>query len=447
MPILEAALGGLLLAWPVLKLAGWHRSRLVAAGFVMAALLTLAGLLAGDAMRRPLVPLLAMLAWWEVQAVNVMVGDIPAPGIALAARVRRFLLPAVVAAALVLWSAVVLPASRISPSSGRFPVGVVDTAWTDSTRGLPDGGVRIIPVRLWYPGEREPGLERAGRHRAPAALELDLAPRLGIGRRPWAVRGLTRSAPTAFRQMRLSTSQRTYPVVVLSHGHGGSPALLAGLAAELASAGYVVVAPEHPGGGLGVVLPDGRHLSPPADPDTGGSGGDWRDAWIGDGRVVLSGIAGLTGSGSSGRFTGRLELDRVAWVGQGRGAEAGAALAESGPFRALVELDPIGPVQGGGLPRLRIVRGDAAADQSDTPPPVVSVRVPGAREADFTDLARWSPFLLRRAGLGGAVDAAGMESLVRRWTVAFLAVHLGDEDPRELPRLAGQFPWAAVSGF
>lgn len=136
MPILEAALGGLLLAWPVLKLAGWHRSRLVAAGFVMAALLTLAGLLAGDAMRRPLVPLLAMLAWWEVQAVNVMVGDIPAPGIALAARVRRFLLPAVVAAALVLWSAVVLPASRISPSSGRFPVGVVDTAWTEDRKSV-----------------------------------------------------------------------------------------------------------------------------------------------------------------------------------------------------------------------------------------------------------------------------------------------------------------------
>jgi len=449
MPLFEEILGVLLLAWPLLQLAGWHRSRLVAAAFVMAALLTLGGLLAGDDMRRPLLPLLAVLAWWEVQAVNVMVGDIPAPGAAMAARARRFLLQSVLVAALLFWSAIVVPASRSAPSSGRFPVGVVDLCWTDSTRTLPGAGPRAIPVRVWYPGEREPGLQPEGRHRASAALEADLAPRLGVGRRPWVVRGLTRTAPAAFRQMRLSTSQRGYPVVVLSHGHGGSPALLAGLAAELASTGLVVVAPEHPGGGLGVVLPDGRHLSPPAPADPGAAARDWRDTWVGDGRVVLAGIGGLVRADPDGRFTGRLVLDRVAWVGQGLGSEAGAVLARSGQVHVLVGLDP--PTQAEevriGVPQMQIIRATADLGSGASASEVPTVAVPGAREADFTDLVRWSPFLLRRAGVGGAVDAAGMEALVRRWTVAFLSVQLLGRDPGELSRLAGQFPWARVSGF
>jgi len=449
MPLIEGILGVLLLAWPLLQLAGWHRSRLVAAAFVMAALLTLGGLLAGDAMRRPLLPLLAVLAWWEVQAVNVMVGDIPAPGAALAARARRFLQQSVLVGALLFWSAVVVPAFRSAPSSGRFPVGVVDFWWSDSSRTLPGGGPRVIPVRVWYPGEREPGPQQEGRHRAPAALEADLAPRLGVGRRPWVVRGLTRTAPAAFRQMRLSTSQRVYPVVVLSHDHGGSPALLAGLAAELASIGLVVVAPEHPGGGLGVVLPDGRHLPPPSPADPEVAARDWRDTWVGDGRALLAGINDLVRADPGGRFTGRLLLDRIAWVGQGLGAEAGAVLAGSGLVHVLVGLDlpPQAMKDRIGVPQMRIIRATAGLGSGTSAPEVPTVAVPGAREADFTDLVRWSPILLRRAGVGGAVDAAGMEALVRRWTVAFLSVHLLGGDPGDLSRLAGQFPWAQVSGF
>ena len=42
-----------------------------------------------------------------------------------------------------------------------------------------------------------------------------------------------------------------YPLVVLSHGNGGSPLLYRDLAAALARAGFVVAAPTHPGNSIG----------------------------------------------------------------------------------------------------------------------------------------------------------------------------------------------------
>ena len=73
-----------------------------------------------------------------------------------------------------------------------------------------------FPVALWYPTDAHPALHFVG-----AAL-MEVA----------------RDAPV---------SGRALPLVVVSHGNGGGPTSHADLALALASAGYIVAAPMHPG--------------------------------------------------------------------------------------------------------------------------------------------------------------------------------------------------------
>ena len=67
----------------------------------------------------------------------------------------------------------------------------------------------------------------------------------------------------AVRDADLRLPEAPYPVLLFSHGFGGFPLQSATLTAHLASRGYVVVAPEHPGRRLADLLP--CLFSPPLD--------------------------------------------------------------------------------------------------------------------------------------------------------------------------------------
>lgn len=439
---LDITLFLLLALWPLLRLAGWHRDRLVAMAFSLAVVLWLPIYLALDLLRWPIVPAVLLAIAWEVQAVGIMIGDLP-PLRSLRARLISGAVGLALAVVVILPPTLLLPRPPAFAPSGPFLVGVVDMTWPDTSRTLTDTQPALLPVRLWFPAEPTSKPRRASRHRAQATFEHDLAERLPGRRGPWIVRGLTRAPLPIHTEMRLATRQRSYPVVILSHGNPGSPALLATLATELASFGFVVATPEHLGASLGSVLPDGTFV--PAESESFLANTAARTTQdIADVRATLAGLRALAAADSAGRFTARLRVDSIVFVGQGSSALAGAALAEEGLVTALVALDPPegSTATCGGRPVVSIARADGTLKGCEADR--IEVIAPDAGPADFSDLAWWSPLLLRRAGLGGSVKAEELQQAVHQLTTAALRAWMHHE-PADLRGLAESLPGVRLS--
>ncbi|WP_353230171.1 dienelactone hydrolase [Novosphingobium sp.] len=89
---------------------------------------------------------------------------------------------------------------------------------------------RVLHLRIWYPAKPTPGT-------APVTYTASLTGEKGTADAAFTVPGiaLANAAPAG----------EHYPVVVLSHGYNNDPVMLSWLGENLATKGYVVVAPEH----------------------------------------------------------------------------------------------------------------------------------------------------------------------------------------------------------
>ena len=91
-------------------------------------------------------------------------------------------------------------------------------------------GDRVLRLRVWYPARAAPGA-------MPVTYHASLTGEQGHPDAPFSVPGLAYAdAPPAGDH---------FPVVVLSHGYNNDPVMLSWLGENLATKGYVVVAPEH----------------------------------------------------------------------------------------------------------------------------------------------------------------------------------------------------------
>jgi dienelactone hydrolase len=131
-----------------------------------------------------------------------------------------------------------------------------------------------------------------------------------------------------------------YPVVVFSHGFGGMRVQSVGLTSHLASRGYVVIAPDHPGRMLGDVLPclfmpalDGCDL-------LGMFGGDDpAEVQVADALIWMDGAA------VEGRFAGMLDTQQLGLFGHSAGGMSTATVGQQQPrFKALLGMAGFGEV-------------------------------------------------------------------------------------------------------
>lgn len=246
-----------------------------------------------------------------------------------------------------------LPAGR--SGIGRARCDFVDKSRADSSSAAP-GGHRELMVYVWYPIQEK----TADIHGAyvPAAEKIDAN---AEGRRwqlddyeaiwPMIVSGVIFShaadgAPPA-------NSPRRFPLVVFSHGLGGSTFQYTSLIEDLVSRGYVVAAIEHTGAVGVVVFPDGRILVRHPDQPPAGLSADERFKWVSrqnsalmvegarDVRFVLDRLTELNaGSRRDFALAGRLDLTRVAAMGHSAGAEFAARACQlDARFKACVDLD------------------------------------------------------------------------------------------------------------
>ena len=115
------------------------------------------------------------------------------------------------------------PADLDAP--GRYAAGVRTLELTDASRA------RTLPVEVWYP------VDRTGTGGVANVYNLDTS----LGRLASACTPARRDAPAAVGD---------WPVVIFSHGFGGIRFQSYFLTEHLASHGFVVVAPDHPGNTL-----------------------------------------------------------------------------------------------------------------------------------------------------------------------------------------------------
>ncbi len=226
-----------------------------------------------------------------------------------------------------------LPAPTGPYAVGTTALHQVDTSrdedFTDARKDK-----RELMVRIWYPAAPGP-------HAQPAPYFL--VRREGIGQLkeggfdvPASVLDFAHAHAVA--EAPLAAGER-FPVLLFSPGAGFSPTFYTSLLEELASHGYVVVATSHTYTNGPVIFPDGRYAPNTEDP-AGLFGTPYFDVVVADLRFVLAQVRALDAGGPEGRFTGRLDLERVGAFGHSIGGAASTLVCQKEPgVRACANLD------------------------------------------------------------------------------------------------------------
>lgn len=257
-------------------------------------------------------------------------------------------------------------APQLVNPSGEFGIGRISFDWVDHARpatcpgdaqAQADGrGHREIMVYVWYPS----ALRRRHARGAyvPLANEIDsqVSTRTIAHDEYGATWPLMLSGEIyshALEGAPIANSPHGFPLILFSHGLGGSEFSYSALIEDLVSHGYVVAGIEHPCSTDMVAFPDGRVAVQHREAMPAGlsseKGMQWMMAAAQDGiaegaaddRFVLDKIAELNGSGSSSfALAGKLDLRRVAALGHSAGgAIAARACQIDRRIRACVDLE------------------------------------------------------------------------------------------------------------
>jgi len=255
-----------------------------------------------------------------------------------------------------------------------------------------------------------------------------------------AIRTNAVSAPEPARSGRL-------PVVVFSPGLGVTRPFYSGLAAEVASHGYLVAVVDHPGDGSLVEFPDG----PPV-PGTPPAGEEdlltMLAPRVADVRTVLDLLLRLDAE-PGGRLHQALDLGRVALAGHSfGGATAAEAMRLDARFKVGVNLDGTmsGDVVGTGLDRPFLLVSSGRPQEPGEDDTWVTFRaksasaqsllMAGTGPMSFSDwplLGSFRPADEAPGSLGvdlGTIDRARSFELQSAYVLAFLDHHLrGEREP------------------
>jgi pimeloyl-ACP methyl ester carboxylesterase len=257
-------------------------------------------------------------------------------------------------------------ASQLPEPSGPYGIGRMAYDWIDNSRldslGPDPKRNREIMVYLWYPIER-PAREPHGAY-MPGATLIDADPELHrrmqqeFGTEVWAqilsgaiYSHVEENAPVAKKPER-------FPVVIFSHGAGGSSFKYASLFEAMVSRGYVVAAIMHPGIAGAVVFPNGRlAVAPPITLPPGptmvqrlqrisNQFAATIEVGAADERFVLDRLNQENSDAKHFALGGRLDLRQVSVMGHSLGGDFAARACELDPgFHACLDLDgAIAPV-------------------------------------------------------------------------------------------------------
>lgn len=212
--------------------------------------------------------------------------------------------------------------------TGQYAVGRTAFEWTDETRnetlGPDPAAKRELLIWAWYPARATAGTEPAAYlPRKWEDLRHDQGGMLGTRQQPVTVR------PHAEADAELASDQATFPVLIMAPGLGFLATDYTTLAEDLASHGYVVLGLNITYVSSVVVFSDGRVARRARVPVAGDASeaaarrkrelAPLVQLWVADERFVLDQLARLNATADGGKFAGRLDLQRVGFLGHSFG--------------------------------------------------------------------------------------------------------------------------------
>lgn len=361
---------------------------------------------------------------------------------------------------------ITLPAPTGHFAVGRVTYGWVNNAKKDDLSPSP-GANRQVLVWIWYPAAPSPSDPPAEYLPAPWRSALDSYSGMLMSR--FLTRDLALVRCHSFSGPPISAEQSSYPVVILRAGGGALTTDFTTLAEDLASHGYVVAGFDAPYRTVAVVLPDGRVVTrPPANnPETLSAQDQDRlidnllPMWTTDTQFVIDQLEHLNAADPSGRFQGRLDLDRLGVFGHSFGGATALQVCHDDPrCKAGIDIDgnPFGSVVRDGLqqPFMFLLSDHGSLDDAGAREVFAKIqsiysRLPagrqclvlhGANHFSFSDqILLKSTYLVKLAGLfQGGLDARRGLALTAAYVHTFFDVYLKNAPPSLLDRLRENEP-------
>jgi dienelactone hydrolase len=340
---------------------------------------------------------------------------------------------------------ILMPIPQLIEPGGHYEVGTVTYYWVDTERqetfGPDPGSPRELMVQIWYPAEENQRSETALWHPQIETAGPAIANWLDLP--SFLLNHLIYSRTNSHPDLPLAGSQNQYKVILFSHGLGGLRVQNTYQMEELASQGYVVAAVDHTYGAVITVFPDGRIAlfdNATIEGDSDAKGNVLMHIWLADSLFVLDQLAILNEADLDGRFTNRLNLDTIGYVGQSTGGgtaylfcqtdpRCGAGVALDGWLAPLSEEIADQPME---QPFLFLKAEDwstpensaaiqAAHENRQTPGDIITL--PGTRHYNFTDLPQLSP-LTPQLGLAGPANGPETLAVINDYTLSFFNDHL-----------------------
>jgi dienelactone hydrolase len=247
--------------------------------------------------------------------------------------------------------------------TGPFAVGRTTYVWSDATQAqlmAPQPGTkREILAWMWYPAApRQPSQTLA--EYLPAPWRAADEHQRGVVLTKLLGRDLSRVHAHSIRDAELSSAQHSYPVVLMRAGLAAQVTNYTSLAEDLASHGYVVMGFDAPYRTSVVVFPDGRVIARAPDNNADLVSGMQQEqlaeklvqAWSADMSFALDQLERLNTSDPSGRFRGRLDMQRVGVFGHSLGGATALQFChDDSRCKAGIDVDgaPLGSVIQTGL--------------------------------------------------------------------------------------------------
>jgi dienelactone hydrolase len=247
--------------------------------------------------------------------------------------------------------------------SGPFAVGRTTYVWSDAAQVDPmapqPGTKRELLAWIWSPAApRQPA--QAVDDYLPAPWRTALERQSGALLTNFLTRDLSRVHAHSIRDAEVSPQQRSYPVVFMRAGLAALTTDYTTLAEDLASHGYVVVGFDAPYRSFVAVFPDARVITRAAQNNADLLGGPQQEqlanklaqAWSADMGFALDQLQRLNGSDPSGRFLGRLDMQRVGVFGHSLGGATALQFChDDSRCKAGIDVDgaPLGSVVADGV--------------------------------------------------------------------------------------------------
>jgi dienelactone hydrolase len=340
--------------------------------------------------------------------------------------------------------------------TGPFAVGRTTYVWKDAARTEHE-----LFAWIWYPATQSP---HAVEDYLPAPWRTAVEHQRGTLLTHFLTRDLSRVRTHSIRDAELSALHPSYPVVLMRSGLSGLVTGYTSLAEDLASHGYVVVGFDAPYRSSVVVFPDGGvierapryNLDALSGPEQEQLANELVKEWSADMGSALDQLEELNTSGPSGKFLGRLELQRVGVFGHSLGGATALQFChDDSRCKAGIDVDgaPLGNVitEGVTQPFMFLLSDHSREPETETRPVKANIRAiydrqPGDRRLEivirganhymFSDDGAMlkSPLLMSALRMLGIVriDGRRQVALAAHYLATFFDVYLKGAPASEL---------------